>query len=265
MKRIVALVAIVVAVVVLWSLEPGDRGPAAEGSQDALRATVQPLEPPRAKPSSTPATHAPVASPDTLPRTFVRDPAVERKADRAKALGEMAVLTAAGRKELQRLYADEELIHRQSERILRPDPTVDRSAPGQDRAGSYTFAHVSGSLPAEGEAERMDAVRYLSEALRWKQNPSRDLVAEEIERVLLEDSITDALHPGVRRGMMGDKIELYSILAREYPAQADTLSARASSTRVEKLLAMARSYAEAGYTYDGIGRPRDERSAQRGR
>lgn len=261
MKRKAIVVAIVTGgVVALWSVDgqPESRSAdqvAVSRGEVSEHVHARHAPPTRSDPRAGGGGAASVVGPEEM-RTFERDPVLERKAERARTLSESAVLSAGGLAELRRLYADEALIGRQRERLLRSDPATDRSPPKPGRTGSYTFAQVNGSLPAEGEVERMDAVRFLSEALRWKDNPARDEVAASIERVLLDDSVTEALHPGVRRGMMGDKIELYSIYVREFPSASNTLVARAESPRVEKLLSMARGFHEAGYGYDTLGKPR---------
>lgn len=99
----------------------------------------------------------------------------------------------------------------------------DHVVPSETEKATYVFGYVNGSMPSAGEVERMHEIDYLSEAVRWNENPLRNEIKNKIKEFLLSDHITENLHGRIKRGMIGDKIELLILFKEEFPEDAKIL------------------------------------------
>ncbi|MFP2907254.1 hypothetical protein ACLESD_19840 [Pyxidicoccus sp. 3LFB2] len=93
----------------------------------------------------------------------------------------------------------------------------------------------------EAEFRRLYRVEYLGMGLEWKENPERPALLGDIEQLVRANNIHPEMDLELRRSLAGDKVELFMILLHNDRARADALLASVQGTRLEPLLAHART------------------------
>ena len=78
-------------------------------------------------------------------------------------------------------------------------------------------------------------IDFLEEAVIWKDNPIRENVALAISDVILSETFLSATHDA-RRQLVGDKIELFTILTEQTSEKAVQLLSKVQGTKLEPIL-----------------------------
>ena len=84
---------------------------------------------------------------------------------------------------------------------------------------SYLSETPKGANELKGH---LSAIDFLEEAIAWKENPSREEALESLENAIKVNQLGLAKKE-VKRLVVGDKIELFTILSQEEPAKARAL------------------------------------------
>lgn len=96
--------------------------------------------------------------------------------------------------------------------------------------------------PNEANAKRLMEIDYLRESIRWKENPARAKVMDEVARVISEDSFEPEMHLALKRSISATKMELYEVFAEQDPNRARLLVDAAKGTRLEGMLQYFRTH-----------------------
>lgn len=123
------------------------------------------------------------------------------------------------------LFSSDESIER--ERLLSHRPTID-----------WIASQLTNPLLDTGLKDRLSMIDYLEDAITWEENPIRDEVVASINSVIFSESFSRA-DKEVRRQLIGDKIELFTILSQEFPERASALLEKIRGTKLEPILKYA--------------------------
>lgn len=96
------------------------------------------------------------------------------------------------------------------------------------------------------EKLRMDAVEFLAGGLSWSANPLRRDIARSICEIL--EQPLPAATGLYRSSVIGDRVELYGILALSSPGDAAALALRAKGTPAERIYQFSAQYFELNQT-----------------
>ena len=83
--------------------------------------------------------------------------------------------------------------------------------------------------------DRLSMIDFLEESVIWKGNPIRENVALAISDVILSETFLSATHD-VKRQLVGDKIELFTILTEQTPEKSAQLLSKVQGTKLEPIL-----------------------------
>jgi hypothetical protein len=78
----------------------------------------------------------------------------------------------------------------------------------------------------------------LEDAITWEENPIREDVVASIDGIIFSESYLRSDNE-VKRQLIGDKIELFTILSQEFPEKAADVFAKVSGTKLESILRYA--------------------------
>jgi len=166
-------------------------------------------------------------------------------------LRQKALLNDHDHHAFQEVISDKELIHIYSKRVQQIKSPSENHLPRNLEDIAYAFYRVNGSMPSQGEVERMESVDFLITALECAVNQNiRKVVHQEIENILLNDNLDPDLKIRTKRGVIGDRIELFSAW-RKGRSEEDyqALLGRADDSSVYKILLSANDYYQAHYRY----------------
>ncbi|WP_225414235.1 hypothetical protein [Stigmatella hybrida] len=144
-------------------------------------------------------------------RLFKREP----KLAQFDYFREHVLLDSVSRESYRKLLLDKEMIAQTRDDLLHPKYTKDTT---------------------ETNVQRLMQIDYLREGMAWKENPESDHLLAEVESIILEDSFTEGMAPGVKRSIAATKMELYELLSNRDPARALALVDKARGTRLEQML-----------------------------
>lgn len=86
------------------------------------------------------------------------------------------------------------------------------------------------------EKDRMMAISYLSESLRFKHNPQKEILKDQIYRFLEDPYLAEQTKDRrLRRSLAGDRVELFSLLLKEDPSLAHQLLQDTADAHVGRL------------------------------
>ncbi|MDC0708288.1 hypothetical protein POL68_07375 [Stigmatella sp. ncwal1] len=144
-------------------------------------------------------------------RLFKREP----KLAQFDYFREHVLLDSVSRESYRKLLLDKEMIAQTRDDLLHPKDPKDTT---------------------ETNVKRLMQIDYLREGMSWKENPEGDHLLATVEAIILEDSFTEQMNPGVKRSLAATKMELYELLSNRDPARAMALVDKARGTRLEKML-----------------------------
>ncbi|ADO72734.1 hypothetical protein [Stigmatella aurantiaca] len=144
-------------------------------------------------------------------RLFKREP----KLAQFDYFREHVLLDSVSRESYRKLLLDKEMLAQTRDDLLHPKDAKDTT---------------------ETNVKRLMQIDYLREGMNWKENPEAEHLLATVESIILEDSFTDQMNPGVKRSIAATKMELYELLSNRDPARALALVEKARGTRLEKML-----------------------------
>lgn len=83
--------------------------------------------------------------------------------------------------------------------------------------------------------DRLSMIDFLEDAVTWKGNPNHENVLLAISDVILSEAFLEAPHD-VKRQLVGDKIELFTILSEQAPEKAAQLLSKVEGRKLESIL-----------------------------
>lgn len=86
--------------------------------------------------------------------------------------------------------------------------------------------------------ERLSMIDYLEDAAAWEDNPLREDVLGRIEDVIRSETFVVA-EKDIKRHLVGDKIELFTILSEQASSKAASLLDETKGTKLEAILKYA--------------------------
>jgi len=120
------------------------------------------------------------------------------------------------------LLSSEESIER--ERLLSHRETID-----------WITSTLTNPLLDTSLKDRLSIIDFLEDAATWDENPIREEVATSIASVIFSENYLRA-DKEVKRQLIGDKIELFTILSQEFPEKSASVFEKARGTRLEPVL-----------------------------
>lgn len=123
------------------------------------------------------------------------------------------------------LLSSEESIER--ERLLSHRDTVD-----------WITSTLTTPLLDTSLKERLSMIDFLEDAATWEENPIREEIATSMASVIFSENYLRA-DKEVKRQLIGDKIELFTILSQEFPEKSATVFEKARGTKLEPVLKYA--------------------------
>lgn len=120
--------------------------------------------------------------------------------------------------------------------LLRPDESTEKEAllsdPKMIEWISSSLTKVDG---VKSFKDRLSMIDFLEEAMIWKSNPIRENVVLAISDVILSDTFSAAPHDA-KRQLVGDKIELFTILSEQAPEKSAHLLSKVQGTKLAVIL-----------------------------
>ena len=141
---------------------------------------------------------------------------IESQLNRFIRLSEKAILDPAEKIDLDRSLSDPRMMRSVENLLLAQNP---------------------GQFTRDGQRNRFNALLYIEKALTWKENPQRLEVIAGIEKIILAP-LREASLAG-RKVVVGDKMELYSMLVSQAPETARSILENARGSHLEKILTYA--------------------------
>lgn len=123
------------------------------------------------------------------------------------------------------LLSPEESIER--DRILSHIQTID-----------WLAAQLTNPLLDIDLKRRLLLVDFLEDVITWDENPIRGEAIAAVKGIILSESFLRADNE-TKRQLIGDKIELFTIVSQESPEDASELLAKVSGTKLEAILKYA--------------------------
>ena len=123
------------------------------------------------------------------------------------------------------LFSLEESTER--ERLLSHRPTID-----------WIASQLTNPLLDNNLKDRLSMIDYLEDALTWEENPIRDEIVASISSIIFSESFLRA-SKDIKRQLVGDKIELFTILTQEFPQKASELLEKVRGSSLEPILQYA--------------------------
>jgi hypothetical protein len=100
------------------------------------------------------------------------------------------------------------------------------------------------SLSQKEQDERIATVRFLTDALRYKNNPASDKVVSACRDIILSGNHRGSESLQVKKSMAGDKVKLYLAMSNFAPDAAKKLLADGEQSSNNKLLDYAKRVAQ---------------------
>ncbi len=123
--------------------------------------------------------------------------------------------------------------------LLSPQESIERERILSDwRTLDWISSSLINPLSDMDLKSRLLMVDFLEGAITWEENPIRDEAVAFIKSVIFSGSYRRA-DKEIRLQLIGDKIELFTILSQEFPEEASELSAKVSGTKLESILKYA--------------------------
>jgi len=123
------------------------------------------------------------------------------------------------------LLNDQESVER--ERLLANSKTIE--------SVSKKLTDPKGNLEVQ---DRLSMIDFLEDAAAWDDNPVREVVFSRIEDVIRSETFVSA-EKDLKRQLVGDKIELFTILSEQSPTKASSLLDELKGTKLEAILKYA--------------------------
>lgn len=127
------------------------------------------------------------------------------------------LLTSNERDEQRALLSDAALLERAAKELIQP-----KDMP-----------------PREDQLRRINLVKFLVEAIAWKDNPSLPLAIAKVSQVVLSENYHVESSQWFQRSLAGDKIELLMGMSDHQPAALAALLDAARASRNAKLVSFA--------------------------
>jgi hypothetical protein len=140
-------------------------------------------------------------------------------------LAQKAVLLGEERLALNKLLSDPTNIATARSRLLEPPPKT---------------------LNQQDQDERLAVVRFLTDAVRYKENPAIDNATRAIHDVVLATNHRQTEDVAAKKSVAGDKVKLFLAMSSFAPEAAKQLLAEGEKSENGKLIEYARTMAQSG-------------------
>jgi hypothetical protein len=88
---------------------------------------------------------------------------------------------------------------------------------------------------------RFERLDYFEKAIAWAENPAREEIIDALRKILLNDNFLKLDDFEQRKSVVGDKIEIYSILKQFAPAALQEVAELSKDARIDKVITYAQN------------------------
>ncbi|MBF0440449.1 MAG: hypothetical protein HQK54_00955 [Oligoflexales bacterium] len=161
---------------------------------------------------------------------------VELSIEKLTELSKKNILTAQELEYKKTLFQDKAIIDAISDRLKSPSLKTFLENEGKPSKFYFKETDSLSDIPFDTEIiERQRYIKFLAQALHWKENPRHNFVESKIGETILAQNIDAAESIKIRKAIVGDKIELFSQIAIINPELSNSIVSKSEGS-VKKVL-----------------------------